>query len=62
MAEKFDAKQAKELSHMAEKFDAKQAKEILNNAIEALEKQKNNSRLSTKQIKTVDKHIKKLKN
>lgn len=47
---------------MAEKFDAKQAKEILNNAIEALEKQKNNSRLSTKQIKTVDKHIEKLKN
>ena len=53
---------ARELSHMAEKFDAKQAKEILNNAIEALEKQKNNSRLSTKQIKTVDKHIEKLKN
>ena len=55
---------ARELSHMAEKFDAKQAKEILNNAIEALEKQKvaNNSRLSTKQIKTIDKHIEKLKN
>ena len=49
---------------MAEKFDAKQAKEILNNAIEALEKQKvaNNSRLSAKQIKTIDKHIEKLKN
>ena len=55
---------ARELSHMAEKFDAKQAKEILNNAIEALEKQKvaNNSRLSAKQIKTIDKHIEKLKN
>lgn len=54
---------ARELSQMAEKFDGKQAKELLNNAVDALEKQKQvmGRRLSTKQIRSIDKHISKLK-
>lgn len=54
---------ARELSQMAENFDGKQAKELLNNAVDALEKQKQvmGSRLSTKQIRSIDKHISKLK-
>ncbi len=54
---------ARELQKMAENFDTEKAKNLLNNAIDALEKQKQTlaSRLSTKQIANIDKHIAKLK-
>lgn len=47
---------------MTENFDAKKAKDLLNNAVDALEKQKQTlaSRLSTQQVENINKHISKL--